>query len=188
MAGFLLVAVAAVWQKVLIPSSQLFFLPAAVMEEPAYLVVAWSENVLVSYVQRIINFLVYGIVAPSADYQQQLVSGFLRYGVIGWMTVVLWGVVLSCGIAALFMQKDRNHFAIPLVVFLFAQAILHTVYGDEPFLYSAHFVPVLVLVSAFCFDLGKWRLLSGVYVTLIVLAAYSNYHQFRHALSLAANL
>lgn len=187
-AGFLLVAVAAVWQGVFIPSSQFFFLPAALMEEPAYLVVPWGENDLLLYVQRILSYLVYGIVAPTAEYQQQLVSGFLSYGIIGWIAVVLWSVILSYGIVALLMQKDRSRFAIPLLFFLFSQAVLHIVYGDEPFLYSAHFVPVLVLVSAFCFDLGKRRLLSGVYVALIFLAAYSNYLHFHHALSLVANL
>ena len=66
------------------------------------------------------------------------------------------------------------------------QLLLHSLFGHETFLYSMHFLPLLVGVAAFG-ALGQWRAwvlaLAGVF---IVTACVNNAGQYGKAITIAA--
>jgi hypothetical protein len=74
---------------------------------------------------------------------------------IGWLFLLLNGVCTA-------LQK-RNKTCMALMAFAAFQFFLHFFYGDSPFLYSAHYTPVLVLIAGY----GLAREVSKTYKMLL---------------------
>ncbi len=66
----------------------------------------------------------------------------------GKYACVLWTALLMLGTWALFFSKKNLKFRMVLGLMLAAQLGMHIVYGDETFLYSLHFVVLLVPLAA----------------------------------------
>ena len=58
-----------------------------------------------------------------------------------------WTFLLLNGVSAALQKSDKT--CIALIVFVVFQFFLHFVYGDSPFLYSAHYTPVLLLIGGY---------------------------------------
>ena len=105
-------------------------------------------------------------------------------GLLGVIAVGLWVALLGLGIWALFSLKQYPKLRIALGGALLGQMALHLVYGEETFLYAAHFLPLLVLLSALSL-LTRARPISLVLAGLLLLTAGSNnVSQFQKATDL----
>jgi len=95
-----------------------------------------------------------------------------------------WILTLAFGLLG--MWKDPNHrkFKVVIAAILGGQFVLHMVYGDETFLYSLHWTPLLIMVAAFGLTLPyrKW-IVALTFVSLFGVG-YNNFYQFNRAASL----
>ncbi|MFB2976342.1 hypothetical protein [Microseira sp. BLCC-F43] len=67
----------------------------------------------------------------------------------GTVAVILWMALLALGIWGFFAAKQHRQLRIVLGFSILGQLALHTVYGEETFLYSLHFLPLLIVLAAF---------------------------------------
>lgn len=194
------VALLAVLQRQLWPSSSLFFLPAGVGAEQRYL----SRPSL----ERAGNFLFVTAVAATptsiavapVDLHDQPIAGPTLTGVHSGSPITLlqplrllaassWLLLLLIGLRAWWAGSQRQ-LGLTALLFLLAQFGLHLVYGEEPFLYAAHFVlPMLVLV-ALGLRGGQSRLqrcLLGLFVISAAIANITSLQQAASLLRAAAN-
>ncbi|MDJ0707545.1 MAG: hypothetical protein QNJ46_30080 [Leptolyngbyaceae cyanobacterium MO_188.B28] len=99
--------------------------------------------------------------------------------------VVVWLALLGLGFWSLFSLKQHPKFRLVLGLSLLGQLALHLVYGDETFLYSLHFAPLLLIVAALTTltPYRRWGLLlaSGVLLCTVI----NNYQQFVYATDFA---
>jgi hypothetical protein len=104
----------------------------------------------------------------------------------GSAAIVSWTALLGLGLWAFVTIKQHNKLRIVLGLTLLAQIGMHSIYGaDETFIYSLHFIPLLLTLVAFSL-LTRLRIVSLVFAAiLIVSAGINNRSQFT---AIAANL
>ena len=91
----------------------------------------------------------------------------------GTVAVGLWAALLGLGLWALFSIKQHRQLRIALGLTLLGQLTLHILYGEEIFLYSLHFAPLLVLLAALS-TLTRARLAALVLAGALVLSVGMN--------------
>lgn len=64
------------------------------------------------------------------------------------LVALAWSVLLFIGIRSALLTHV-NRLSTALVVFLGLQFLLHVFYGDTPFLYSAHYLPIMTILAGF---------------------------------------
>lgn len=181
MAAVVATAIVAVWQKALIPSSGVFFLPSAVAEEPAYVLLPALAN-LVPYAQRALNFLFAAMVAPAPILSDVgVLQSSLQFSIAGWIGAVGWALLFVAGGVQTFRMEQRRDLLIVVGGFLAFQFLLHLVYGDEPFLYSLHFLPALVVVAALSLTGRYGRVMAVVMALCILCNLVNNYTRLQEA-------
>ncbi|MBD1909873.1 MULTISPECIES: hypothetical protein [unclassified Leptolyngbya] len=99
----------------------------------------------------------------------------------GAIAVGLWMALLGLGFWGFFRSREHTKFRLVLGLSLAGQVLLHLIYGEETFLYSLHFLPLLILVAA-------WSVFTRARVVALVLAgllvatlAANNIQQFESA-------
>ncbi|HNI69557.1 MAG TPA: hypothetical protein PKV55_16030, partial [Nitrospira sp.] len=108
-------------------------------------------------------------------------------GVLGIVGVILWSLLLGLGLWALLSSKTSQAIRVALGLTLLGQLGLHTLYGDETFLYSLHFLPLLITVAALS-TLTHLRVPAmAIALALIPVAGANNWQQFHEAIALAAS-
>lgn len=101
---------------------------------------------------------------------------------LGYVPALAWVALLALG--ALSIARDDRGFAVLLGACVLMQFCLHLVYGEETFLYSLHFLPMLLLIAA-SGAAGRQRV--PVVATAAVLAcwaAFNNVHQLIASIAL----
>ncbi|WP_414571529.1 hypothetical protein [Nostoc sp. CCY 9925] len=100
----------------------------------------------------------------------------------GFMAVGLWMALLGLGIWGCVSSKKHTKFRLVLGLSLLGQLLLHLVYGSEfTFLYSLHFLPLLIILAAFS-SLTRARLVSLMLAGMLVISAgINNGWQFHQA-------
>jgi hypothetical protein len=99
----------------------------------------------------------------------------------GLVAVGLWAALLGLGVWALFTLKSQGRFRLFLGSAIAGQYLLHLVYGKETFLYSLHFLPLLIALVALSL-LTRMRLVALVLVSALILSAgINNAQQFQKA-------
>lgn len=91
----------------------------------------------------------------------------------GAIAVVLWTALLGLGLWGFFSCRQHTKLRIVLAFSLLGQLLLHVVYGSETFLYSLHFLPLLILLAAFS-TFTSARLVALVMVGALVLMMGAN--------------
>lgn len=106
----------------------------------------------------------------------------------GLVAVLLWAILLVIGIWALFSSNKVNaRFRNFLLLVLAGQFLLHSVYGNETFLYAIHILPFLIVLATFA-NQTHFRLFSLALVSaLILLTALNNIQQFNNATEFLKN-
>lgn len=108
-------------------------------------------------------------------------------GVLGVAGVLLWSLLLGLGMWALLSNRTPQAIRVALGLTLLGQLGLHTLYGEETFLYSLHFLPLLITVAALS-TLTHLRVPAmAIALTLIPIAGANNWRQFNEAIVLAAS-
>jgi hypothetical protein len=185
--AFCIVVVLWMVEKVLFPEASFpFFFPRGLTQFILTTYAGGALNVLVSFVFHTMIMPAFVLVdrfPPDSPNQWPIMvtqyslpgSGTQPWGMI---TVVLWGVLLGCGIWAFFRIKQQTRFRIALGLMILGQLILCLVYGEETFLYALHFAPLLLILAALS-TLSRIRLvvlvLAGV---LLVTMGINNGSQF----------
>jgi len=97
----------------------------------------------------------------------------------GTIAILSWTGLLGLGLWGFFTIKQHHKLRIVLGLTLLAQLLMHSIYGvEETFIYSLHFVPLLLTLAAFSL-FTPLRPLSLILVTiLIVTAGINNRLQF----------
>jgi hypothetical protein len=109
-------------------------------------------------------------------------SGAGSGGVWGAISVGLWSGLLLLGLWQLFSLRKQSKFRLVLGGTLLAQLVLHVIFGEETFLYSLHFAPLLVTLAALGSFTRARFLVLGLTAVLIVTVALNNMQQFQQAL------
>jgi hypothetical protein len=91
----------------------------------------------------------------------------------GLFAAVFWAGLLLIGAWAWFQLKQHGRFRVMLGFALLGQLMLHLFYGNETFLYSLHFMPLLILWAA-AGTLTRARPLALALAALLVMAALMN--------------
>ncbi|SCY43377.1 hypothetical protein [Paracoccus tibetensis] len=170
-----LVAVLAVWQKAYLPTSQFFFLPGAFTDELSFVSVVNEVGWSLGFGGNLASFWLAPWVAPDSimTEAQGIRPVHLSYGVAGWVALVALLVVFVAAIAALRQEGRLRRLALIPGLFIGFQFMLHMVYGDEPFLYAAHFLPAFMVVLALGF-LGPLATLCRIAALIFALVAPLN--------------
>jgi hypothetical protein len=100
----------------------------------------------------------------------------LRQAAIG-----LWLLLLILGLYSLIRINTHRPLKLFLAAVIGGQLTLHLLYGNETFLYSLHFLPLLVLAASASALTSKRRLAVGVAAVLTVLALLNNVHELNRA-------
>ena len=171
-------------QKYIIPSTQFFI---GDKEEKDYMF--RLDAARVASVAR--SFVVTSMVMPTPTretryYQPEAILFTQRSPVSAWPAVVFWLALLLLGCIGLRAAPELRALRIALLLTLAGQFVLHVVYGEETFLYSLHFAPLLVVLAAFAFR-TRWKVVAYVLAAvLLVTAAMNNAREFNAARSYAA--
>lgn len=99
----------------------------------------------------------------------------------GLGAVVLWTALLGLGVWGFFSTKKHFKLRLVLGISLVGQLLLHLVYGQETFLYSLHFIPLLIVLAAFSLLTPARLVALGLVGALIVCAGINNGLQFKQA-------
>ena len=100
----------------------------------------------------------------------------------------VWSAILGLGFWGLISSKDNRQLKLVLAITLLGQFMLHLLYGQETFLYSLHFAPLLVVLAAFSTMTRARSLALTLTGILVVLAVINNFQQFDKAIVLFADL
>jgi hypothetical protein len=172
----------------LYPNAKVVFVPANLLIEQRYRfnVFGFSWRALGRFFLIVRAILLYGIVAPKpfiltkelgANFPnfrtfQITIGEFHVAGYTGLadITVKFWMIILATAgilfIWSLLKTPKQMLFPMGLVLCLGFSLILHTVYGDDPLLYSPNWVYALVLFAAL--SLQKWADHKWLQITMMV--------------------
>ena len=183
-----LVVVTLIWvvQKLVFPSVEFFLPPNTRPEYVLSTLSSGSLNVLkvffldsiimpaidVTYWPAIFSYL------PVMTVQDSLPGSGTNGGFWG---VLAWGLLLGLGLWALLFLKQQFRFRIALGLTLLGQLVLHMLFGWETFLFSIHFVPLLVVIAALS-TLTRARVVAlSLAGAVTVFAGINNFIQFGRA-------
>ncbi len=105
----------------------------------------------------------------------------------GRIGVFLWAALAAAGLAAIVMTRKYSPFVLTLLGSLAGQLLLHSVYGAETFLYSAHIGPLMLLIAAYALINQTMRPYARIVcIALVATAAMNNLGQFSELTELIA--
>jgi hypothetical protein len=178
--------VLALWrvQKVIFPSVRLFL---AARQEAKHMFTPESGGPLAV----LKSFLFHSVVMPEIGVRTHssgkliLTTQASRPGsasAFGATAVALWTMLLAMGLWGFFVARESRRIRAVLGLTLLGQLLLHCVYGRETFLYSLHFAPLLIAVTAFAASTRARPLALVLASALAILCAVNNAAQFSTAL------
>jgi len=89
-----------------------------------------------------------------------------------------WIVMLALGLWALWKDPANTKFKSVILFVLAGQYLLHMVYGDETFLFSMNWMPLLIIVAAFGLTSPYRKWVIALTIVNIIGIGYNNVHQF----------
>jgi hypothetical protein len=103
---------------------------------------------------------------------------------LGTVAAALWIVLLGIGLWGLVTKKERVKLRLVLAGTLLGQMALHSIYGEETFLYSLHFAPLLLGVAAMGVQTRLRPFVLALAAGLILTAGANNFSQLSKAINL----
>ncbi|MEM8512401.1 hypothetical protein RCH14_001717 [Massilia sp. MP_M2] len=191
-----------VMQRMIFPSSGLFFLPASVQGEATFFV-----SLSVERIRQVLSILYLGSVVMP-DFTQQVMNGgeivlsvqqasWRQAGVIGLTALGLTATLLLTGIATIAMAY-KSRLQAPHDGAFFARAtgqdalrlsvtgsvtfltVLHIIYGQETFVYVGSVLPFLLILLGYGTLAISRHSRAGATVLLVSLLLSGGYHNFAH--------
>jgi len=187
--------VLSIFQKLIYPSSNLFFLPSAYSEELLYSSLLILKQPLLIISQLLKHFFVVNFISPlpkvfnmhNTTYPWITFASSWNYQPIGWIGVVLWiGLLLNGFIQSFIHSKIRIFFFGMLLCVLF-NMVLHSIYGVgekgkiEYFLYTGNFT-FCVLTFFSYYSIKTNNLLRIILISLMTLIGVNNFIIILHIL------
>lgn len=185
--AFVVVTVLWAIQHAIFPSSEFFLLSPwerhyMLLEDAGGLTekatVFFSHSIVMPEVQLLANRW-----APSWPFFSVQFSALGSTGLLGLSLTVVWGILLIFGAWTAWLQPAFRKFKIVLALSIGGQLLLHMIYGDETFLYSMHWAPMLVFVAAFGLSSIHRRWVLGLAVLFVVGLGLNNVRQFERVSS-----
>lgn len=186
---FLVAATLAVVQLLAFPTSVPFFLPQVLAQERTYLTLnpgQWFPRIYDffahSYMVSDVLFLTPELIGVTDRANNELTT------LLVMVATAVWLALLLIGFRVILKSWAENTIGRYLIFALAGQLALHTVYGDSPFLYSSHFLPLEVLIALVGLVKLKKR---WAYMLLIFLSAsgiYVNGNSVMHGYSLLESM
>jgi hypothetical protein len=195
-AALFLAVILAIGQKLLYPTSGLFFNPLSVAREAEWTQVyaevkgtgRWSP------LANARSFFVTSAAAPAPMVQthksvvSNQASPLSSYGPLGLLAALSWIVLLVVGAWGAWIDRERRAVALATSLYLLGQLCLHLVYGEITFLYAAHFFPAMALLVAFGWHTRLRRVAVAAAAVFVVAGGISNWTQFQAAVALTNSL
>ena len=103
-------------------------------------------------------------------------------GPLGLVAVGLWSVLLLNGVWRLLTLDHHLRFRLVLGGLLAFEFLLHLLYGEETFVYSLNFIPLLLAVAALGAISPGRRVVVGLAGLLVCFVALNNWQQFQEAM------
>jgi len=97
----------------------------------------------------------------------------------GAIAVIPWILLLCLGVRSFFSAHNDPSFRLALVIILVGQVLLHMIYGSEAFLYSLHFLPLLIIFASLTTLTPYRKVALTLALLLIPLAVINNGGQFK---------
>ncbi len=91
----------------------------------------------------------------------------------GAIALIPWILLLCLGVRSFFIAHIDPSFRLALVIILVSQVILHLIYGNETFLYSLHFLPLIIIFASLT-TLTRYRKVALVLALLLIPLAFMN--------------
>ena len=140
-------------------------------------------------VRILISFFYHSIIMPGIRYADKMnrqnweilsvqFSQPLSGNIAGIIAGVLWLILLAVGIWAMYTVKKDRKIRLGIFLALSGQLALHLIYGDETFLYSMHYVPLLIIIAAYGTLTGLRKFVLGAVFIVCIGAAVNNLMQF----------
>lgn len=102
-------------------------------------------------------------------------------GILGAIASSLWCVLLGLGVWSLLTCRLSNAFKLTLGLTLLFQFVLHFIYGEETFLYTLHFLPLLIVLAALT-TLTQYRKIAITFALVLIPVLFcNNLNQFYQA-------
>lgn len=180
--AFALVAVLTPVQDLIFPSAGKFL---NVREERHYV----TADHALDATGNAANLLISSMVAPrprlverhGAKPHSQLTSKYGSLDAAGKVAAVAWMGMLLMGLWALSRESIDKRLRLTIGLTLFGQLGLHLLYGDEPFLYAAHYTPLLILLTALTSATpARWFAL-GLAAIVVLAGGLNNLGRFSEA-------
>jgi hypothetical protein len=148
---------------------------------PLRIMAAFFLHTLVAPSIEIINYIANPL-KPTARLVMSVQNVLPGTGnALGLVAVLSWMALLVLGVVGILSMRNNFRLRIVIALTLASQLSLHLVYGEETFLYAMHFLPLLVLLSAFGTQTRfRWLVLSLATVFVLV-AVPHNWSQFLRA-------
>jgi hypothetical protein len=96
----------------------------------------------------------------------------------GFAAASVWIALLALGAWALFTLRDHARLRLALGLTLLGQISLHLIYGEETFLYSMHYMPLLVAIASLTTLTRARRLALALATCCVALTAVNNASEF----------
>jgi hypothetical protein len=103
---------------------------------------------------------------------------------LGTAAAALWTILLAIGVWGLATARERVKLRLVLGGTLLGQMALHSIYGEETFLYSLHFAPLLLGVAAMGVHTRLRPIVLALAICLIFTAGANNFSQLSKAINL----
>jgi hypothetical protein len=183
----------------LLSSLQLLLFPRAIMfgdlrrilsDEPSFFLRSDAGTVLQSINSLIFHSIVMPEIKVFDPYWNWLKWKIMRVQLSdigsgtswGLAAIPVWCVLLGLGIWGLLTVKDQGRTRLVLACTILSQLGFHTFFGREPFLYSLHIGPLLVVLAAFGALTPQRHLSLVLAVGMLVLIGINNAIQFSKAI------
>lgn len=166
-------------QKAIFPQPASLFLALKSSSEKEYILNKEQGSPLLS----LNTIFISSIVVPKIDEYDTAVqptgkrltiqrSGLFNSGGFYAVLSVLWLVALGLGIIKILKTPSLSQFSFVLSATLVGQVALHSIYGEETFLYGLHFAPLLVVLagtSLLPVSRSRYTILAWILMLLIAI-------------------
>ena len=103
---------------------------------------------------------------------------------LGTVAAALWAFLLVMGVRGLFVIKGYGKLRLVLGGTLLGQMALHSIYGEETFIFSLNAAPILLGIAAMGVHTRLRRVVLGAAICLIVTGGINNFSQLTKAIDL----
>lgn len=136
------------------------------------------------YTARTIDFLTSPAVVRRSKINVNIKQSNFELDLVRLVSTSCWLLLFFVGLRKVLRSAKKSTFTKVLLSFVLFQFLLHLFYGDNPFLYSAHYFPALIIIASYSLYGKHEKVFQLVAFVFCVTALYSNIGNFNHAMLL----